>query len=88
MPAPVPVPAVTVAPAAPARNGSQPAAKDAVSLEQATYDYVKSSNGAKLTDIESALGMNRFQAVDTLRSLIKQGLIVQRDRLYLAQDQA
>ncbi len=85
---PAPMPAVTVAPAASTRNGSQPAAKDAVSLEQATYDYVKSSNGAKLTDIESALGMNRFQAVDTLRSLIKQGLIVQRDRLYLAQDQA
>jgi hypothetical protein len=57
--------------------------KDGVALEKEVYNFIHNSQGARLTQIESSLGINRFQAVDTLRSLIKKGLISQRDRVYL-----
>jgi predicted transcriptional regulator len=41
-----------------------------------------------LTEIESTLGINRFQAVDALRSLIQKELIVQKDRTYRIQEEA
>jgi hypothetical protein len=50
------------------------------------YDYIQKSQGARLTEIQSALGINRSQTVDGLRALIKQGLITQRDRIYLVQE--
>lgn len=54
-----------------------------ISDEQKIYDYVEVMQGARLTEIESALSLSRFQAVEGLRSLIQQGKITQRDRLYL-----
>ncbi len=54
--------------------------------EKAVYNFLHESQGARLTQIESSLQINRFQAVDTLRSLIKKGLITQRDRVYLIQE--
>jgi predicted transcriptional regulator len=54
--------------------------------EKEVYQLLHDRQGARLTEIESALKINRFQAVDALRSLIKKGLIRQRDRLYLLQD--
>jgi gas vesicle GvpC-like protein len=50
------------------------------------YDYIQKSQGARLTEIQSALGINRSQTVDGLRTLIKQGLVTQRDRIYLVQE--
>ncbi|MCS6814908.1 MAG: gas vesicle protein GvpC [Cyanobacteria bacterium] len=54
-------------------------------VEQQVYEYVQAVQGARLTDIESAVGINRFQAVDALRSLMQRGAITQKDRVYLAQ---
>lgn len=57
--------------------------KMGISVEDAIFKYLKSqSNGARLTEIESSLQINRFEAVDALRSLIQQELIVQKDRTY------
>jgi gas vesicle GvpC-like protein len=56
-------------------------------LEQKIYSHIKQIEGARLTEIQSALGINRSQTVDSLRALIKQGLITQRDRVYLAQEE-
>ncbi|MBD2019859.1 hypothetical protein H6F43_06610 [Leptolyngbya sp. FACHB-36] len=59
--------------------------QDAVPYEKEVYSYIHTAIGARLTEIESSLGINRFQVVDALRSLLQKGLITQRDRLYLIQ---
>ncbi|MEB3232953.1 MAG: hypothetical protein VKJ64_18245, partial [Leptolyngbyaceae bacterium] len=46
------------------------------------HSFVQTAQGARLDEIENALGLNRFQVVDALRVLIKQGKITQRDRVY------
>jgi hypothetical protein len=81
-PAPVPVP-VAVAVAAKPEKPQSPA------LEEAVYNYLHLSEGARLIEIESELGINRFQAVDALRSLIQKDLIVkEKDRTYHVQEEA
>lgn len=55
-------------------------------VEQRVYTHLQQTQGARLTDIETTLEINRFQAVDALRSLIKKGLVTQRDRMYLIQE--
>ena len=60
---------------------------DATQIEKDIYSYIHTSKGARLTEIESALGINRFQAVDALRALIRKSLITQRDRIYLIQEE-
>jgi hypothetical protein len=60
--------------------------------EKAVYQLLhqlqkNQSQGARLTEIEATLKINRFQAVDALRSLIKKGVIRQRDRLYFLQNE-
>jgi hypothetical protein len=57
--------------------------RDPAQLEMDIFKYIQALNGARLTEIESALSINRFQAVDALRSLIKKGNVTQRDRIYL-----
>ncbi len=47
--------------------------------------YLSAVEGARLTELESALGLSRFKAVDTLRALIRAGSITQRDRQYVLQ---
>lgn len=64
----------------------RPLPRDAAQLEKAIYTYLHETQGAKLTEIESTLTINRFQAVDALRALIKKGLVIQRDRIYLIQE--
>ncbi|MGJ3253810.1 MAG: gas vesicle protein GvpC [Elainellaceae cyanobacterium] len=59
---------------------------DSEHLEEDIFTFIHESGGARLTAIESALGMNRFQAVNALRSLIKKGMVTQRDRVYLVQE--
>lgn len=73
---------------APAAPKSAPA-KSTIPTEEAVFDYLQAHNdGARLTEIESTLGINRFQAVDALRSLIQKELIVQKDRTYRIQEEA
>lgn len=50
--------------------------------EDKIYEYIEVMQSVRLTEIESALGMTRIQAVEGLRSLIQQGRITQRDRVY------
>lgn len=64
---------------------SQAANTSEVAHEKAVYHFLQNNNGGRLTQIETSLGINRFQAVDALRSLIKKGLVTQRDRVYLIQ---
>ncbi|MBD2037274.1 hypothetical protein H6F76_20120 [Leptolyngbya sp. FACHB-321] len=61
------------------------ASQEGIGCEKEVYAYIQNAQGARLTEIERALNLSRFQAVDALRSLIKKGLITQRDRIYLAQ---
>lgn len=65
---------------------TQATQQNSVDHEKAVYNYIHQALGARLTEIESALNINRFQTVDALRSLIQKGLITQRDRVYLTQE--
>lgn len=47
--------------------------------EQEIYSYVQQTQGARVSEIENALGMNRVQTIDTLRSLMRKGVLKQRD---------
>lgn len=59
------------------------ASRLSILTEQAIYEHLQSHpQGTRLSDIETTLGLNRFQAVDALQSLLQQGRIVQKDRLY------
>lgn len=75
---------LTVVPSNPA---PKPMQADSAQLEKEIYNHIHQVQGARLTEIETALDINRFQAVDALRSLIKKGLITQRDRIYLIQEE-
>lgn len=58
-----------------------------VSIEERVYTHLQTqASGARLTEIEAGLQINRFQAVDALRSLIQKDLIVQKDRTYFIQE--
>ncbi|HIK17343.1 MAG TPA: gas vesicle protein GvpN [Leptolyngbyaceae cyanobacterium M33_DOE_097] len=48
--------------------------------------YLKQATGARLVDIEQTLNLDRFQTVDSLRLLLKEGLVEQRDRMYYARE--
>ncbi|MEM0979148.1 MAG: hypothetical protein AAGH78_02635 [Cyanobacteria bacterium P01_H01_bin.58] len=73
----------STSPAAAKPKAKPTSGKVSVSVEDAIFKYLTSqSDGARLTEIESFLKINRFQAVDALRSLIQQELIVQKDRTY------
>ncbi len=57
-------------------------------LDEVVYNYLHLSPGARLSEIESELGINRFQAVDALRSLMEKDLIVKDNRTYHVQEEA
>jgi hypothetical protein len=57
-------------------------------LEEVVYNYLHLANGARLSEIETELGINRFQAVDALRALIQRNLIVKQDRTYCVLEEA
>jgi gas vesicle GvpC-like protein len=88
-PSTVAIEAIAAVPSSvPPANQPKPPQTDAGQLEENIYNYIHQLQGARLTEIESALGINRFQVVDALRALIKRGLITQRDRVYLIQEEA
>lgn len=87
VPAPVAEPASLVpSPESVATVDFEPASAD--NLEESIYNYLHATHGARLTEIETQLGINRFQAVDALRSLIQKELIVQQDRIYQVHEEA
>lgn len=51
-------------------------------------EYLRQTQGAKLTEIEKALKLDRIQAVDTLKWLVEQDKIEQRYRLYVLKEGA
>ena len=55
---------------------------------EAILAYLSTTKGAKLTDLEKALKLDRVQAVDSLKLLIEQGAIEQRYRLYVLKEAA
>ncbi|HIK09777.1 MAG TPA: gas vesicle protein GvpN [Oscillatoriaceae cyanobacterium M33_DOE_052] len=59
-----------------------------IPYEEEVLAYIKQSQGVRVSEIQAALNINRVEAIDALRSLIKKGMLMQRDdRLYIAQKQ-
>jgi len=96
-PAPVRPAAQPPAPMQPAKPEARPEPEVMVSapakaktppLDEVVYNYLHLSPGACLAEIESELGINRFQAVDALRSLMEKDLIVKENRTYHVQEEA
>ncbi|WOD38710.1 hypothetical protein [Nodosilinea sp. E11] len=81
-----------VAPAAPEAPATVAVAPDpsteVSSVEEVVYNYLHLAQGARLSELETELSINRFQAVDALRSLIQKDLVVKQDRTYLVQEEA
>ena len=51
--------------------------------EEAVYQYLKTHDqGACLPELESDLGISRFETVDALRSLIRRELVIQDNKTY------
>lgn len=51
--------------------------------EALVYDCcIQNRGGVRITEIEETLGITRVKAVDTVKSLMQQGLIVERDQLF------
>lgn len=58
---------------------------ESVPYESEIYNYLLKSGGAKISEIEAALQINRIQTIDALRSLLKKGILKQREeRLFVA----
>ncbi|MBE7383982.1 MAG: hypothetical protein F6J95_021515 [Leptolyngbya sp. SIO1E4] len=82
-------PPPTPPPVVPSPQAAAPPVRLDVPAEAVVYNYLQThSGGARLTEIESSLGINRFEAVDALRSLIQKELIVQKGRIYHIQEEA
>lgn len=47
-----------------------------VPFEREVYSYLQTADDARPSEIEVALGINRFQAINALRSLVDKGLIL------------
>lgn len=90
---PLPVPTVTAPKptAAPVNAPSSTAAVDKAksstpnATENSVYQYIAETPGARLSEIESNLRINRIQTVNALRSLVEKGMVAQRDRAYYTQ---
>jgi gas vesicle protein GvpN len=61
---------------------------EAIPHAEAIMNYLRHSKGAKLSELEKALHLDRIQAVDSLKHLTEQGLITQRYRVYTLQENA
>ncbi|MEH2351378.1 MAG: gas vesicle protein GvpC [Nostoc sp.] len=63
-------------------------ASNADTLKSKVQQYIQQAEGATLIEIEEVIGLSRVQTIDILRSLIKQGVLEQRDRQYFIRQQA
>ncbi|MBD2409526.1 gas vesicle protein GvpC [Nostoc calcicola FACHB-389] len=57
-------------------------ALNADTAKSKVQQYIQQAQGATLIEIEEVIGLSRVQTIDVLRSLIKQGVLEQRDRQY------
>jgi len=57
-------------------------------IKSKVQQYIQQAEGATLIEIEEVMGFSRVQTIDILRSLIKQGILEQRDRQYFIRQQA
>lgn len=80
--------AAVLEPAAASLPVAAPTAPEPTLLEEALYNFLHQRQGARLQEIEASLEISRFQAVDTLRSLIQKQLVSQADRIYHVQEEA
>ncbi|MFN6462335.1 MAG: gas vesicle protein GvpC [Nostoc sp. DedVER02] len=55
---------------------------NADTVKSKVQQYIQQAEGATLIEIEEVIGLSRVQTIDILRSLIKQGVLEQRDRQY------
>ncbi|MDX2231126.1 MAG: gas vesicle protein GvpN [Leptolyngbyaceae cyanobacterium bins.349] len=55
-------------------------------VETEILNYLRQKQGAKLTDLEKLLKLDRIQTVDALKLLVEQGKIEQRYRLYVLKE--
>ncbi|MEH2176771.1 gas vesicle protein GvpC [Nostoc sp.] len=78
-------------------NGFRPSANtiakkvpalNADTAKSKVQQYIQQAEGATLIEIEEVIGLSRVQTIDILRSLIKQGVLEQRDRQYFIRQQA
>ncbi|MBD2676084.1 MULTISPECIES: gas vesicle protein GvpC [Nostoc] len=63
-------------------------ALNADTAKSKVQQYIEQAEGATLIEIEEVIGLSRVQTIDILRSLIKQGVLEQRDRQYFIRQQA
>ncbi len=56
--------------------------------KEVVLTFLKQAEGVRLAEIEQALNLDRFQTVDSLRLLLKEGLVEQRNRFYFAKEMA
>jgi gas vesicle protein GvpN len=58
-----------------------------ISCQREVYSYLRQKGGAKISELEGALGINRVQTADALRALIKKGAVIQRsDRSFAVKE--
>ncbi|MDZ8087205.1 MAG: gas vesicle protein GvpC [Nostoc sp. DedQUE12b] len=62
-------------------------ALNADTAKSKVQQYIQQAEGATLIEIEEVIGLSRVQTIDILRSLIKQGVLEQRDRQYFIRQQ-
>ena len=82
--------AAVAEPAIASSNGGESLTSPAefISCQRQVYSYLQQSGGAKIADIEGALGINRVQTADALRALIKKGAVMQRsDRSFAVKEE-
>lgn len=60
---------------------TDPALADADTHATLVFDFLDTSGPTRLVDIEKALELNRFQVVNTLKSLLDQGLVKKQDNV-------
>lgn len=53
-------------------------------IEEQVYQYLQKTTSARVSEIEVALGLNRVQTTNILRSLLKQGHLKQQDNRFFA----
>jgi hypothetical protein len=63
-------------------------ALNADNVKSKVQQYIQQAEGATLIEIEEVIGLSRVQTIDILRSLIKQGVLEQRDRQYFIRQPA
>lgn len=53
-------------------------------IEEKVYQYLQKTTSARVSEIEVALGLNRVETTNVLRSLLKQGHLKQQDNRFFA----